>query len=153
MKKNQKILFCFVILLCAVAGIFIYQKVMNPYPITEPYEYSIVPGTDEWNELQSLEEKLEACQIPEEIVSKMTTEALVESVMNYPMIIRLSGGLWGGFESGREYAFNKVKSEFNGLQELCNRADAKDELVKYGERSDEKESELKTLLMFIDMEQ
>ena len=46
--------------------------------ITEAYEYPVVPGMEEWKKLKSLPEMAEACQIPEDILDSMTTEALMQ---------------------------------------------------------------------------
>ena len=46
------------------------------YTIDEPYEYPVVPGTEEWVALDTFEEKLELSQIPDEILQEMTTELL-----------------------------------------------------------------------------
>lgn len=63
---------------CCTLTLAACQKVEEPtYPITESYQYPVVPGMEEWAKLGSLQEMAEACQIPEEILSKMTTEALV----------------------------------------------------------------------------
>jgi len=87
------------------------------YPFTEPYEYPIVPGTDEWSELTSLAEKIEVCHVPQMALDNMTTEALLETVLNYPLL----GNIFAydtpqkGFEAIREYC--------NGLQEIWTRPD------------------------------
>ena len=46
------------------------------YSITEAYQYPVVPGMEEWKTLDSLQKKAEVCQIPEDILGSMTTEAL-----------------------------------------------------------------------------
>ena len=48
------------------------------------YQYPIVPGTSEWIELSSLEEKIQACQIPQEVIDWLSTDDLVISVIDYP---------------------------------------------------------------------
>ena len=61
-------------------------NVQNPYYITEPYEYPIVPGTDEWRNLNSLYDMVQACAVPQEVLEHMTTHALAETVLNYPFM-------------------------------------------------------------------
>lgn len=95
------------------------------YSITEPYQYPVLPGTKGWAKLGSLQEMAEVCQIPEEILSRMTTKALVESVVNYPLWMNVLA-----YED-RQLGLKDVKSYFNGLQELCTRDDAIEKIETY----------------------
>ena len=52
-----------------------------------PYEYPIQPGTDEWKKFTTVAQMVEVCQIPEKKLKNMTTEALVETVLNYPLLL------------------------------------------------------------------
>ncbi len=85
--------------------------------ITEPYNYPIEPGTDAWKDAGKHDDRVQACQIPEDILKKMTTGALLETVLNYPHF----GDMWA-YDS-LQYGFERVAAEFNGLQELLNRKD------------------------------
>ena len=89
-----------------------------PYSIDTPYSYPVVPGTEEWGELKSLYAKIEACQVPEAILDNMTTEALFQTVLDYPLLgdMIVYDDPQMGFEAIREYC--------NGLQELWDRPDA-----------------------------
>ncbi len=110
---------------CIFCGILIFtsgckktgQKKLN-YSITEAYQYQVVPGMEEWRKLDSLQEMADACQIPEDILGNMTTEALVETVVNYPLFINVFA--YDDKKTGLEH----VKGYFNGLQELYERDDA-----------------------------
>lgn len=53
--------------------------------INTPYEYPVVPGTEEWAELMSFPEKIEVCKIPEGKAEAMSTEALIETILNHPI--------------------------------------------------------------------
>ena len=85
---------------------------------SDAYDYPIKPGTDEWKAFGSHEEMLKACQIPEEILHRMSTTALVETVLNYPLI--MDWLTYDTFEIGIE----SVRKQFNGLSELLSRNDA-----------------------------
>lgn len=80
-----------------------------------PYAYPIQAGTPEWTALKTLQNKIAACQIPEDILKNMTTRALVETVRNYPLAVNIYA--YDSIDIGYE----KVKSQFNGLEELENR--------------------------------
>ena len=48
--------------------------------------YPILPGTKEWENFNSRDEMMAACQIPTEIVASMSTEALTLSLINHPLL-------------------------------------------------------------------
>lgn len=99
----------------------------GPYSINTPYEYPVKPGTEAWFALETHGERAAACQIPEEILSNMTTEALVESVVSYPFITDIL--LFNSAEDG----YTIVRDHFNGLQELEVREDGREALSQYYE--------------------
>lgn len=84
----------------------------------DAYDYPIKPGTDEWKAFGSHEEMVKACQIPEELLHRMSTTALVETVLNYPLTID-----WWAYDS-TEIGIERVRGQFNGLSELLSRNDA-----------------------------
>ena len=53
--------------------------------IADLYDFPIKPGTEEWKAMVSHDEMLKACQVPELVLQKMSTEGLVETVLNYPL--------------------------------------------------------------------
>ena len=67
----------------------------------------------------------QACQIPEDILHDMTTDALFQTVLDYPFIsdIYAFNNLSTGYET--------VKRRFNGLQELETRSDYFDVVSNY----------------------
>jgi len=87
------------------------------------YDYPVKPGTQEWRVLKSHDEMLKVCQIPDALLHKMSTKALVETVLNYPLYGDIFAYL--NFQAG----FNSVASNFNGISELLNRKDAGTELL------------------------
>lgn len=87
------------------------------YTDNETYAYPIKPDTDAWNAMTEAEQ-IAACQIPEEKLAHMTTEALFIAVVNYPRITKL-------LEQGANDAtLDALAEEFNGLKELLNRPNA-----------------------------
>lgn len=92
--------------------------------ITKPYVYEVLPGTTEWVEMTP-DERFESCYISEEVVSRMTTEALVETVLNYPYFTNVYA--YDSFDYGIE-----VVSEYcPALKELLSRAEAAEALQNY----------------------
>lgn len=81
--------------------------------IDTPYEYPITPDMkEEWLELSLTGNRWEACEIPEDILSRLTTSALVETVANYPLMVDLFA-----FDTIEE-GYQVIKGRFNGLEEL-----------------------------------
>ncbi len=89
-----------------------------------PYDYPIKPGSPEWKALCSTQQKVDCCQIPENILKRMTTEALVETVLNYPLLF-----LYSCYDDHFFYA-DIMEKDFNGYRELLNRKDINRELLK-----------------------
>lgn len=113
---------CFVIVLslCFVLTEFTQaEEVESIYTITDSYQYPIVPGMEEWKKLKSLQEKIEVCHIPEDVLTNMTTEALIETVLNYPLAINIVA------YDTPQIGLKEVTKYFNGLQELSTRVDAR----------------------------
>lgn len=89
------------------------------------YDYPIVPGTEQWNSFTSRDERVAACHVDAELLESMTTRALVETVLTYPMLIDM-------------YAFNtlqegiaQVSKDFAGISILKERSDAVSCLEQY----------------------
>lgn len=87
------------------------------YTVTAPYDYPVLPGTAEWAKLQTLEEKIQACAVEESLMRSMTTQALLETVVRYPLLANI-------------YAFDRIEdglasvgAYFPGLDLLMQRAD------------------------------
>ena len=95
----------------------IYQKEV-------PWDYPVKPGTEEWEQLSTIQEARDACQIPEDVLSSLSTEDLMQICMQYPFFkfIYMSST----FDGGLEHTFDS----FNGLRELFRRDDALKELMK-----------------------
>ncbi|MDD5605191.1 MAG: hypothetical protein PHX29_04705 [Dehalococcoidales bacterium] len=92
----------------------------------DAYDYPIRPDTEEWKQLHGFNDMLNACQIPENVLKNMSTAALVETVLDYPLLFVYTA------HNDWQQGFDMLVSNFNGLQELFNRKDAGGKLlVKY----------------------
>ncbi len=111
---------------CALA-IGALAPIASAQEITEPYDFPVRPGTEEWVALGSHEARLKACEIPTDILSRMTTGALVKTCMAYPFggSVALANDL--------KLGAGVLLTRFNGLQELVQRPDAGIELVDFYE--------------------
>jgi len=96
----------------------------------DAYDFSVKPGTEKWKAFDDSREMLKACQVPEQILRKMSTAGLVKTVMNQPLF-------WSTImfhtktpdSAGMQWGFNVLVSQFNGIQELLKRRDAGTELL------------------------
>lgn len=112
----------------------------------QPYEYPVVPGTAAWMELNGLDEMIAACAVDENRLEAMTTPALLETVLHYPLLINI-------------YAFNSVEqgvdsvsSYFAGLPMLLARPDALSCMEAYAQSEPADDAEqmyLKTLTQYL----
>ncbi len=92
------------------------------------WKYPVRPGTEEWKQLGTFSERLNAFNIPEGILAEMTTENLVKTCLNYPWWILITS------RDHNQAGYDYLKSVFNGFRELGNRVDAGRELLKVYEK-------------------
>lgn len=103
------------------------------------WNYPVRPGTEEWKQLSSFSERLNAFNIPDSILSTIATENLVKTCLDYPWWILITS------RDNNQAGYDYLKSVFNGFRELENRKDAGKELLKVYEKMDAKKRlELKT---------
>ena len=90
----------------------------------DSYEYSVTPGTIAWEELGTFSRRLDACRIPEETLDAMTTDALVDAVVNFPFLLNLM--VYNSVSDG----FDCLLSQCDALKELLTREDGADKLAE-----------------------
>jgi hypothetical protein len=88
------------------------------YDLDEPYDFPIKPGMPEWAELTPYEMG-EVLQIPDDILKRLSTRALVETCLNYPRFPE-----FGLSSSTPKVGVSWVIIGFNGFGELFLRRDA-----------------------------
>ena len=121
MKKNWKLAIVFMAIFIFAGATISYASVEvsndTNYTINTPYQYPLTAGTDAWGALMNHAEKVDLCQIPEDILSLMTTEALAETVLSYPLLLDMY--VWDSTTTG----YKVIAATFNGLAELERRPD------------------------------
>jgi len=90
-----------------------------------PWDYPVKPGTEEWKNFDSNEEMVAACQIPDTVLTSLSTETLTELCLQYPLLADVFA-----FDN-RHTGLDKLFSDFNGIRELYKRKKAADELLKH----------------------
>ena len=124
-KKGLKLLASLMCLIAISSGISIsakeYKEEIKTVDIG--YNFPVKPGTISWNALANTSERVKACQIPEEILKSLTTEQLIETVLNYPFLMDIYA-----YNTHQE-GFDSVLKSFNGMSELLQRNDAATKLL------------------------
>lgn len=88
------------------------------------WDYPVKPGSEEWKKFESNEAMVNACQIPEKILSALSTENLMELCLQYPLLYDVFA-----FNNTNE-GLDKLFGDFNGMRELYKRKDVSESLVK-----------------------
>jgi hypothetical protein len=123
MKKTEMLHCLFTVpLLVVVSGMLFLSACSRP-DVIDAYDYPVKPGTEEWKSFFTHQEMIDACQIPEDVLTKMSTKGLVETVVNYPLLVDMSA------HNFAQDGVDAVASYFNGLAELFSRKDAGAELL------------------------
>jgi hypothetical protein len=89
-----------------------------------PWDYPVKPGTEEWKKFTSNEEMVAACQIPDIILTSLSTEDLTELCLRYPLLADVFAFY------NLQIGLDKLFSDFNGIRELYKRKKVADELLK-----------------------
>jgi len=120
-EKVKKFLFIVILLVITFNTLY---NITNNTDSVYFYEFPLQPDSDEWKKLKSHVEMIEVCQIPKNILESISTEGLIETVLNYPNL--------GDILAYTDYlkGFKSVYKHFNGLQELYKRENIMQLLIK-----------------------
>ena len=99
-----------------------YSKSTDSADAALHYDYPIVPGTQEWENLSTHEDMLNAVQVPEALLKEMSTEEVVTTVLENPMIIDIYAYETVG--DGYKKGYDTLRKNLNCVEELANRPDA-----------------------------
>lgn len=97
-----------------VAGALFFYTVKAPSGEQTPldtYVYPINTESKEWVELHSLKEKVEAVQIPENVIKTISDAGLIETILQFPLL-NLDA------YNTEEIACQHLSSQCNGVAEL-----------------------------------
>lgn len=93
------------------------------------YEYPITPGDEEWSNLSTTQLRIEACQLPENILEQISTAGLIETCIDWPLLPEIFfSDLSNG---GAQETMGVYMTVFNGLEELSIRSDRGDYLCDH----------------------
>ena len=83
-----------------------------------PWYYPVIPGSDEWEQILTLEERIAVCEIPEEVLSSLSTEDLISIYMHNPFL----GTIITEYPP-EERGLDMFFTYYNGFRELFQRED------------------------------
>lgn len=122
--KNKRLFYLLITIVVLLSSGYLVSNRHSMDEDSNQYEYKITPKDAEWKNFKSHDEMVAACRIPSEIVKKMTTEALVNAVMDYPLLIDLLA-----FNSNEE-GIQALLGNSDAFKELTTRTDAKKYLLE-----------------------
>ncbi|SDK21746.1 hypothetical protein [Nonomuraea jiangxiensis] len=83
-----------------------------------PYAFPVRPETAEWARLETHDDMLRVTQLPKDLATSMSTESLVTTVLDYPLLIDVLA-----FNTP-QFGFDVCAARFGGFAELLRRPDA-----------------------------
>ncbi len=125
-----------VIFLLLIGGVLLAvscntQKTLNdvqvqiPFEENVPYSFEKITEPSVWITFNTLAEMKNACQMPENWLKRISTDNLILTCMDYPLLLNYSA------YSNPMDGIKDVVEGFNGFQELGKRTDAAEKLVKF----------------------
>jgi hypothetical protein len=93
-------------------------EIMNMERPKDSYNYPVYPGMKAWAELATGEEQVKACQVPEDVLKTMSTQAVIQALWEYPLLVNVF------HRYQYRHDFESLCSTNNAFRELCTRKDA-----------------------------
>ena len=131
MKRNIAIL-----LIIVVAIVCCPVFVLADSNESDSCAYSILPGTQEWDSLGTVEAKKAACKISEEKLLCMNDEELLEAVIDYPFLIDIF------LCDDYSVPVHELLESCDALRELSRRQDATNLLMEFLKENYDKDNRI-----------
>lgn len=93
--------------------------------LSQPYNYSIKPGSQVWKSFNTHDEMIKAVQVPDSVLKRLSTKDLIQTCLSYPLAFDYLA--FDNLKNGYERTFKN----FNGFRELTSRNDAGKELLRF----------------------
>jgi len=120
MKKNNFYLLQLVFIIVLFFSCKKNDENINIKPATaiDKYNFPVKPGTSAWANLKSGQEMVDACQVPESVLKTISTEGLMETCLDYPLLLEMLA------YNNLQYGTQVQLKNFNGFVALNKRPDA-----------------------------
>ena len=126
MKKKLLIIVPLVLVIAAASCWVYFESGLVQYPIFWAYQF---PSDAELERIEDHQQKIEACTVPDEIIAQMSTDALLETFLTYPL-------MWNPVEqllsqTSFSFWFKTMKTDHHfGLEELAQREDLCESILR-----------------------
>jgi hypothetical protein len=107
----------------AVISLYLPFQTNLPAQVSKVWDYPVHSGTAEWKNLKTYKEKLNALNVPDSLLLRMSTKDLVITCLDYPYWILVTS------RNNNQSGYNYIRSVFNGFRELESRVNACNELL------------------------
>jgi hypothetical protein len=97
---------------------------MNMPRPADSYSYPVYPGMEEWAQFKTVEEMTDACQVPEEVLRTMSTQAIIQAIWEYPFLLEIL------HRDQYQMDFESLFLQNNAYKELSGRTDAGKSLLE-----------------------
>ena len=95
--------------------------------VSDKYVYPVVPGMKEWQQLKSMDDAYQLCQLPDDILKSISTQGLIDALIRTPLFTGLD--LISSNSSVLKWYAHY--DQLNSARELFQREDAGAALVAY----------------------
>jgi hypothetical protein len=95
----------------------ILKCINMPLP-DDTYDYPVLPGTQKWESFTTGEQMVEALQIPATVTKKLSTQALIQTIWEYPLLLDVF------HRNQYQMDFESIFLKNNAYLELSKRTDA-----------------------------
>lgn len=83
------------------------------YNILEEYSFEEITNTKVWSEFMTFEEMMSACNVPDNLLYQLSTDALLLTCLNHPLM----------------FIYTAYNDEFEGIDAICKHSNAFQELI------------------------
>lgn len=120
-----------------------FKDIQFPNENTLSWDYPVKPGSDKLKTFQSHDEMVEACRIPESVLSKLHTEELLLICLKHPLILDISA--FNFFADG----YSSFEMNSNGIREFYQRNDATAVIYSYYKQFNLEDARMYSSVFFV----
>jgi len=84
----------------------------------DQYNFPVRPGMSEWAQFTTGQQMIDACQVPDNVLNEMSTNGLIETCLDYPLLNHMLA-----FTSV-QFGTERQMENFNGFGKLIQKCDA-----------------------------
>jgi len=120
-----------------------FEDIQFPDESALSWDYPVKPGSEKWKAFQTGMEMVEACQIPKNMLSILSTEELLLICLKYPLLFDI--GAFNFFSDG----YAAYEKNFNGIREFYQRSDAAIVIYSYNKQLNPEDAKVYSSIFFV----